>query len=118
MKQLQQIQQPQQTINIRRYQKISMDSQAKTVKTSHQINLKMPEGFYKIAKSFAKEHEYRSVQELILESLRIRILPRPGNFDEDITPKEQRIIDAALKRVATGEEKLEPADDIFKVLEK
>jgi len=58
---------------------------------SHQINLKMPEGLYKIAKRFADEHEYRSVQELILESLRIRILPKQ-NVDEDVTPKEQRII--------------------------
>jgi len=95
-----------------------MDSQAKTVKTSHQINLKMPEGFYQIAKRFAEEHEYRSVQELILESLRIRILPKQGNVDEDITPKEQRIIDAALRKIVKGEAKLEPADDIFKVLEK
>lgn len=59
-----------------------------------QINVRLPMKLREQATVYAKKNGYGSVQELITESLRDKI-------DDELTPREMKIINAILRRVET-----------------
>ena len=80
-----------------------------------QINLKLPERFFKEAKKYAEIYGYRSIQELIAEALREKIFERE-EFDETFTEDEIKLIEELIeKSIRKG--RLRSEEELRKALE-
>lgn len=78
-----------------------------------QVNLKVPENLFASAESFAENYGYRSIQELIMESIREKIFER-SDFDESFSKKEVELVDSLIekslkKKKLAGEKELSKA---------
>lgn len=64
---------------------------------TEQINLKLPKDFLVLARRYAENYGYRSVQELIADVMRQKIFVE-NRFDEDFSDKEIGLIDTLIEK--------------------
>ena len=86
------------------YQLVSID----TMNT--QINVRLPEKVLVSAKSYAKEHGFNSIQELIKESIREKIFEKP-HISKDELALVRKLVEFSEKKNLYGTE-----EQLFKKL--
>ena len=96
----------QKALNIYRYLQISMRKQ---------INLKLPDNLFRAAKSYAENHGFRNIQELVAQSIREKVIEK-NVFDETFSEREIELVDNLIEKSIT-KGKIRSEKELMKVLE-
>ncbi len=97
-----------------KYLKIPIDTMTKENKATRQINLKVPENLYRIAKRYSEKHGFRNIQDLAAASMREKIFEK-REFDETFSEKEIELIDAVIEE-SLKKKKVISEEELLKVL--